>query len=254
MPEQAKYISSSQSNEEEKMLAGNTNHPFNEYLLLLIEHGLLGLVLLLLLFLAVFRSNVSLDNPACLALVSIAIFSCFSYPFKYAFVWLITIYSLATIKQWNVDSCTICFKKIFLSIILFILCSLTTMNIIFEYTWKRISLVAEKSECLLDSELSIYNRLYKNWNGNPYFLYNYASELKNLELYQQSIDIFLLCELHINTYNLQMQLADDYYQMGRWKEAEIRYKQAQNMCPNRFLPLHGLLRTYIKSNNKILAK
>lgn len=109
MPEQAKYISSSQSNEEEKMLAGNTNHPFNEYLLLLIEHGLLGLVLLLLLFLAVFRSNVSLDNPACLALVSIAIFSCFSYPFKYAFVWLITIYSLATIKQWNVDSCTICF-------------------------------------------------------------------------------------------------------------------------------------------------
>lgn len=128
------------------------------------------------------------------------------------------------------------------------------MNVIFEYTWKRISLVAEKSECLLDSELSIYNRLYKNWNGNPYFLYNYASELKNLELYQQSIDIFLLCELHINTYNLQMQLADDYYQMGRWKEAEIRYKQAQNMCPNRFLPLHGLLRTYIKSNNKILAK
>ena len=254
MTEQAKYFSSFHNDEKEKMLAGNTNHPFNEYLLLLIEYGFLGIVLLLLLFIAVFRKNVSFDNPAFLALVSIAVFACFSYPFKYAFVWFITIYCLSSINQQRIVTRKIYFKKNLLSLILLILFSLTIVNIIFEYTWKRVSLVAEKNEGLLDNELLVYDRLYKIWNGNPYFLYNYASELKNIELYQQSIDIFLICESYINTYNLQMQLADNYYQMRHWKEAEIRYKKAQYMCPNRFLPLQGLLRTYEKSNNKILAQ
>ena len=66
---------------------------------------------------------------------------------------------------------------------------------------------------------------------------------------------FLLhCESYINTYDLQMQLADNYYQMGCWKEAERRYKLTQYMCPSRFLPLQGLLRNYIKSDNCILAE
>ena len=51
-----------------------------------------------------------------------------------------------------------------------------------------------------------------------------------------------------------MQLADNYYQMGCWKEAERRYKLTQYMCPSRFLPLQGLLRNYIKSDNCILAE
>ena len=254
MPEQAKYLSSFHAVESERMLAGNTNHPFNEYLLLLIEQGLIGIALFLLLLVAVFRSNVSFDTPALLAIVSIAIFSCFSYPFKYAFVWFMTIYCLASLNQREVALRTICFNKPFLLIILFILCFFSIKNILFERTWKRISLVAEKNNGLLDNELSVFTKLYDEWNGNPYFLYNYASELKNVELYKQSVNIFLHCESYINTYDLQMQLADNYYQMGCWEEAERRYKLAQFMCPSRFLPLQGLLRIYVKSDNCILAE
>ncbi len=254
MPEQAKYLSSFHADESDRILAGNTNHPFNEYLLLLIEQGLIGIALFLLLLIAVFRSNVPFDTPALLTLVSIAIFSCFSYPFKYAFVWFMTIYCLASLNQREVALRTIHFNKPFLLIILFILCFFLIKNIIFERTWKRISLVAEKNNGLLDNELSVFTKLYDEWNGNPYFLYNYASELKNVELYKQSVNIFLHCESYINTYDLQMQLADNYYQMGCWKEAERRYKLAQRMCPSRFLPLQGLLRIYVKSDNCILAE
>lgn len=77
MPEQAKYLSSSHADESDRILAGNTNYPFNEYLLLLIEQGLIGIALFLLSLIAVFRSNVAFDTPAILTLVSIAIFSCF---------------------------------------------------------------------------------------------------------------------------------------------------------------------------------
>ena len=191
MPEQAKYLSSSHADESDRILAGNTNHPFNEYLLLLIEQGLIGIVLFLLSLIAVFRSNVAFDTPAILTLVSIAIFSCFSYPFKYAFVWFMIIYCLASLNQREVALRTIHFNKPFLLIILFILCFFLIKNIIFERTWKRISLIAEKNTGLLDNELSIFTKLYDEWNGNPYFLYNYASELKNVELYKQRFNIFL---------------------------------------------------------------
>ena len=254
MPEQAKYLSSSHADECDRILAGNTNHPFNEYLLLLIEQGLIGIALFLFLLIAIFRSNVPFDTPALLTLVSIAIFSCFSYPFKYAFVWFMTIYCLASLNQREVALRTIRFNKPFLLIILFILCFFSIKNVLFERTWKQISLIAEKNNGLLDNELSVLTKLNDEWNGNPYFLYNYASELKNVELYKQSVDIFLHCESYINTYDLQMQLADDYYQMGCWEEAEKRYKQAHCMCPNRFLPLQGLLRLYTKSNNQIFAE
>lgn len=254
MSEQAKYLSSPHAKESDKMLAGNTNHPFNEYLLILIEQGTMGIVLLLFLLVAILRSNVSFDTPAPLALVSIAIFSCFSYPFKYAFVWFMTIYCLALLEQRAIALRTIRFNKPFLLSILFILCFISIKNIIFERTWKRVSLITEKNNGLLDNELSTFMMLNDKWNGNPYFLYNYASELKNIELYEQSINLFLRCESHINTYDLQMQLADNYYQTGSWKEAENRYKQALNMCPNRFLPLQGLLRLYAKSDNQLLAE
>ena len=254
MPEQAKYLSSSHADESDRILAGNTNYPFNEYLLLLIEQGLIGIALFLLSLIAVFRSNVAFDTPAILTLVSIAIFSCFSYPFKYTFVWFMIIYCFASLNQREVALRTIRFNKPFLLIILFILCFFLIKNIIFERTWKRISLVAEKNNGLLDNELSVFTKLYDEWNGNPYFLYNYASELKNVELYKQSVNIFLHCESYINTYDLQMQLADNYYQMECWEEAERRYKLAQCMCPSRFLPLQGLLRVYVKSDNCILAE
>ena len=54
MPEQAKYLSSSHADESDRILAGNTNYPFNEYLLLLIEQGLIGIALFLLSLIAVF--------------------------------------------------------------------------------------------------------------------------------------------------------------------------------------------------------
>lgn len=254
MLEQAKYLSSSYADESDKMLAGNTNHPFNEYLLILIEQGIIGVVLLLFLLIAIFRNNASFDTPAFLVFVSIAIFSCFSYPFKYSFVWFMSIYCLSLFAQRTIIVRTIHFNKLILLSILFILCFLSIKNIIFERTWKQVSLIAEKSNGLLDNELSVFTKLNDEWNGNPYFLYNYASELKEVELYKQSVDIFLHCKSYINTYDLQMQLADNYYQMNCWEEAETYYKQAQGMCPNRFLPLQGLLRLYAKCNNQLLAE
>ena len=75
---QADYLSSSRVSNTEKQLAGDTDHPFNEYLLLLIELGVVGVVLLLFLLFIIFRGKTSFDSPEFLALVGIAVFSCFN--------------------------------------------------------------------------------------------------------------------------------------------------------------------------------
>lgn len=65
---------------------------------------------------------------------------------------------------------------------------------------------------------------------------------------------FCCCESYSNTYNLQMQLADNYYHLECWAEAESRYQKALAMCPSRFLPLQGLLRLYVKWGDLLCAE
>lgn len=258
MSAQANYLSSSNANDAERQLAGDTIHPFNEYLLLLIELGIIGGVLLLFLLFSIFRNKICLDSPELLALVAIALFSCSSYPFKYVFVWFVSIYCLSSLAKKmfilrKMDVNPILFSLLFSSV-LCVMCVCTIRTIIFERTWKQVAPPPDSVLGLLDNELSIYAQLFNAWNGNPYFLYNYGAELKKDELYEKSINIFLRCESYINTYSLQMQLADNYYHLGRWGEAEYRYREALAMCPNRFLPLQGLLRLYVKSENLLCAK
>lgn len=258
MSAQANYLSSSQASEAERQLAGDTNHPFNEYLLVLIEMGVIGAVLLLFLLFTIFRNKIRFDSPELLALVAIALFSCFSYPFKYAFVWFVSIYCLSLLAKKTFMLRKIDANPILLSLLfsgaLCVVCVFAIRMIVFEYKWKQTAPMSEGDVGLLDKELSIYAQLNSTWNGNPYFLYNYGAELKKNELYEKSIDIFLRCESYINTYNLQMQLADNYYHLARWAEAEYRYREALAMCPNRFLPLQGLLRLYVKLDNLLCAE
>lgn len=258
MPAQAKYLSSSRGNDVERQLAGDVNHPFNEYLLVLIELGVVGIVLLLFLLFAIFRSKICFDSPEVLALVVIALFSCFSYPFKYAFVWFVSIYCLSSLAQktfrlGKTDVPSILFSLLLLGAI-WVMCIFAVRMIVFEHKWKQVAPTSEGDVGLLDKELSIYTELNTIWNGNSSFLYNYGAELKKNELYEKSIEIFLRCELYINTYGLQMHLAENYYHLACWAEAEYRYRKALAMCPNRFLPLQGLLRLYIKSENLFRAE
>lgn len=70
-------------------LADNVLHPFNEYLLVLSEHGLIGLCALALsgfLLVRNYRRRPDFTKfMAGLSLIAVAVFSCFSYPFKYPF-------------------------------------------------------------------------------------------------------------------------------------------------------------------------
>lgn len=224
------------------LLADNVLHPFNEYLLLVTEYGFVGFILLSTCLLIIVRSN-KLPSPYLLCLLSLGVFSLFSYPLKYPFTWVISAYCLAQISRKNKSIISLLFPtKVWfkLSVIIFLVIGITFLakDLRFEYHWNKVakvSLLGQTREMLPK-----YEKLHKNWNGNHLFLYNYGAELNHIGEYEQSLIIFEECVKYWNDYDIQMVIADNYTKLQDWHNAEKHYKLAANMCPNRFIPLYKL--------------
>jgi len=98
------YFFQENPNNKYSILADNVKHPFNEYLMLLYQEGLVGLIFVFLIISVIIknRQRISKDkeaNTAILALGLVAIFSFFSYPFQYSFIWMVTIFSFSVISS-----------------------------------------------------------------------------------------------------------------------------------------------------------
>lgn len=228
-------------------LADNVTHPFNEYLLLIIEYGVVGLLILIGIFIVILKSSKKITIPL-LCLLSVGIFACFSYPMRYPFISVILAYTLANIKpQWEYTFYIHSLVKIFTLTLLGIFCVYLIQDIQFEKCWYRLAQQEILKEKIF---LKNYANLHSNWNGNPMFLYNYGAVLNEVGDYKKSNDIMILCESYFNDYDVQMIIADNYYHMSEWNKAEKCYITAQNMVPNRFLPLYKLMLLYEAIENK----
>lgn len=115
-------------------------------------------------------------------------------------------------------------------------------DICFEYDWGKIAhlSLSGKTKMVIED----YKDLYDRWNGNPYFLYNYGAELNYIGQYEKSSEILEECKSFIDDYPLRMLLADNAFYLKKWGLAKSHYEMAAYMCPNRFLPLQGLVNVY----------
>jgi O-antigen ligase len=217
-------------------LADNVTHPFNEYISLTVEYGLVVLVILLTIAVTIL-CNIRKITPSILCITSIAIFSCFSYPTRYACVLLLLAYDLA-----NLDLPIV--KHIRLNIggrivgiaIVALLAFQLVRDIRFEYKWGqlvRLSSLGKTSELLSD-----YADLHEDWNRNPLFLYNYGAVLNKAKDFSNSNAIMSQCEKYYNDYDVQMLIADNLFNLSDWNKSIEHYELASRMCPGRFMPLY----------------
>lgn len=102
MDYQANYLSQYPNNEY-AMLADNVISPFNEYLNVALSCGFLGVLILVfgVLFLIVcyYKDYKYEKRVALLSLLGIAVFSMFSYPLKYPFVWIVMYFDVYVILR-----------------------------------------------------------------------------------------------------------------------------------------------------------
>jgi len=233
------------------MLADIVKHPFNEFVLLLVEHGLVGALLVgLFVYLLIreYRKNKNQETfYAMLCLSGIAVFACFSYPLGYPFVRLIVVFSAALIMQkeptvWQSPQRVTAVLKPVVLVVCVGLLALTCKMFYNEYYWNTIaqqSLAGETRRVLPE-----YARLYPWMNRNGLFLYNYAAELNYIGEWKKSNELMTECSKLYNDNDIQLILADNYQQMKQYAEAEKHLKMAYDMIPNRFIPLYRLAKLY----------
>lgn len=232
------------------ILADNVIHPFNEYLFLTTEYGILGLTLLaFIIFIALLYNKKKLTIYH-LSLLSILLFSLFAYPFRYSIVWILVAYNLSQLSH-HLPSVALR-KRTYLSvriakILIIALCVFLLYSVFvdvrFEYKWNKLAKnsISENRETEL---LTAYLNLYNNWNGNPLFLYNYGAELNYNKKYNESLFILQQCEKFYNDYDVQLIIADNYFNIDSFCLAEKHYILASQMIPGRFTPLYKLMSIY----------
>lgn len=235
------------------LLADTVTHPFNEYLLLIVNYGLVGFVLFLLFVGCVVYSwfRIKQKNTftyiTTLSLFSIAAFAFFSYPLRYPFVWLVSLISLFVIL-FQADY-RLSFSKTVNKIIQFTAIIGLIILSIFSYdrmesekVWTKIA----HQSLVGNTELMIpyYEKLERSLSRSYLFLYNYAAELNVIEDYERSLQIAHQCEKLWADYDLQLLIGDNYQQTGQYTKALYHFEKAAYMCPVRFIPLHRMFRIY----------
>lgn len=243
-------------------LADIVKHPFNEYLLLLVEYGLMGAVFMgifLWLMIRQYRQKLKCvpsseragykeENHVFLhCLVGIGVFACFSYPFCYPFVGLIAVLSAGGIMQGEpetvrIPALAVKTGKPVLVVLLLGIFVLTAKMFYNEYNWNKIagqSLAGETHKVLPE-----YAQLYPWMRGEWLFLYNYAAELNYIGEWKNSNKLMTECAQLYNDNDVQLIFADNLQQLKKYAAAEKHLKLAYEMIPNRFVPLYRLVQLY----------
>lgn len=241
------------------MLADNVTHPFNEYIKLTVNYGLVGLAMaFFVLVLTVKRLLNSKENVKVIGLaVSAAVFvMCqFSYPFHYAAVWFIT--SVAIIpaffkeREDNEEWETPKYLRITLPILFSVLLAVVLRMMYLDLKWAEMSKrsLAGHTERMLP----YYEKMKPQMKHNPLFIYNYAAELNYIGRYEESLAVTKECRNGWNDYDVQMLLADNLENTGQIDLAIGAYQHALDMIPCRFEPLESMMTVYLENGDTLKA-
>ncbi len=240
------------------MLADNIIHPFNEFILLTVNYGFIGLfvaiTLLVYIIVRLFRSDNRIRATGISVVVSVFVMSQFSYPFHYAAVWYIV--ALAVLPAFichNSDKEV--FKPIYVHVTLTFLLSLQLVVILrmayLDMKWAEMSKrsLAGNTERMLP----YYEEMKSKMKHNALFLYNYAAELNYIGRYEESLLITKECKNGWNDYDVQILLANNLENTGQIDYAIDAYRKASDMIPCRFEPLESMMMLYQNKGDTLNA-
>ncbi len=256
MDYQADYFKNNPSSEFAQ-LADNVKHPFNEFIKITVEFGIVGLVIFISFVLYVLwkflKSKTENWGLVLSGLASLFIFACFSYPLQYVAVWLLFAYYLSVLlpsKEVIIKRAPIILvSRGVIAVVCVVLLIYSYKQIRAEIKWKTIAMSSLNGNT--KKMLSEYEKLYLTpIKRNPFFLYNYGAELNVAGQFDKSIGILTECKKQFNDYDLQMLLADNYRKKREPEKAIHIYHHASNMIPCRFLSLFHIFEIYKENGQR----
>lgn len=231
------------------MFADNTTHPLNEYALVAVNFGLLGLSILAAVMILTIRHFLANPNEqsfyGIMILIGIGILSLFSYPFRYPLTLIGLLCALMLVFKDVLLGLSRKIKiamRIVVSLISVYALVLIVLWAHWQIEWGKLS--ASEGTNNQKKELEEYSVLYDKLEGDPYFLYNYAYVLSEYGDCKSADRMARESFSLMSNYDTALFIADNARECGDAEAAESYYKLASQMCPVRFKPLYGLFMLY----------
>lgn len=272
-------------NADEAMLAGDTIYAFNELIQLTVENGIIGLLIILFLLFTVFdlrkmvpqteKQHLSYQQDhsihkhgimsiAKAGIISVIIFSFFSYPSQILPVKTSLVLFLATVANYatqtnihfklsNKTNSRILFsaKLVVLSIFLFLACAgcirLYKLASAFKY-WRNANQYYQFGA--YSASLQNYVKAYPLLKTNGDFLTNYGKALSEAGKPRHALAILKRAEKIYPNVIVCNAIGDNYKVLKAYKKAEQAYLYAWHMNPSRFYSKYLLAKLYDESEQK----
>ena len=226
------------------MLADNVAYPYNEYLLLLAEHGFIGLLCLLFFLGAILlhKDNGKLEKAL---LLSFMTFAFFSYPSSVFALQILFVVMLGMMKSRPICQCTHYVRVIRITIGL-LLVLLIFLSIHSAYIYRRVygniqTLIEGKN---VDTSLRLLDGLLPYFRYNSKLMYFYSIACVERQLVEKKLPILQETSRLIPTSELFCDIGDAWKERGNFSKSEFCYMKAMNMVPSRLTPKYKLFHLY----------
>lgn len=215
--------------------ADNVTHPLSEYMLILVQFGIVGLLLSLSVIAFIFRfmlrGKQKPDIYVIMTFVGVCILSLFTYPFRYPITAIAVLFCICDTFDIHINRLNL--KITLLGTILLIPgLMLGTKWFFYQIKWYNSS----NQELFKPDE---YAKIYNALSNDPYFLYNYSVRLCQNGEPEKADSIVHLGFSRLANYDTALLMGDINRSLNLEKSIEY-YTLASEMCPSRFVPLYNI--------------
>jgi len=260
---QSEYFRISHYTPKELLLADNTQYAFNDFSQLVIMTGIGGIIGLMLacasyvilVFKVLQRSRNLIIDIVLLQTGCILIAACLTHVFESPTFQVFFLGNILILLAYIFP-----YRRGYISILFFL--SLVGM-MLYHYGWtvthlnaiNRFSMAKRLRQAgYLTEAVTELRKLYPEMKPEPEFLAEYAKTLSAYGEYREAAAILNSLITVKAGYGYYDQLGHNLEELHEWKSAEIAYRQATLMVPNRFLPRYHLFLLYLRLHQQSRAK
>lgn len=240
------------------ILADNVTHPLSEFVLLMVNFGLIGLsaIFVLLFFSFKWAWNSLHRDLTVMLLAGITVLSLFSYPFRYPMTFLSLCFCLLGNAIGSLNVIPVILKRISSGIIMV---AVMLLWLLLFLPWYKSQVLWADAVKMIDMDLKAASMVQKDMlpridpvlKVNPRYLYSRAVINYYANDYEAALDNAKKSSIEISCYDTELLLGNLYQKIGQNKNAEFHYRQASFMCPSHITPLFSLFRLYEEERDTI---
>lgn len=251
------------NDEKHAYLADDIRHPLNEFVLITINWGIIGLLLVLWFVSAIIvwiqKKHIKEKGVLLLFISMLCMWALFAYPSTLPFVGLFAVVYFFPLLYDTL--CSISRYAYILTIVGVSAIVYTMIDCKYRHEWEKGVTLCKQGKC--EESLFAMARIEDHYKDDDDFLYSYAAVLYNCSLYEQTISVLQRYKEYRTSYEAQLMLANSYMYTNQLIDAEKAYVTAHHMCPVRFIPLYNLFKIYKQTGdiesmkeigNQILSK